>query len=245
MSNFQKLLDGMPAFAKTLNELKNDSVDFRWYKYNILASLVHLRPLISSNLDNFFEGKKAIADIGAADGDLSFYLESLGHSCEIIDYGPTNMNGLKGARYLKQRLSSNIVIRDIDLDSQFTLNENYNLVFFLGILYHLKNPFYVMQLLANKASIVFLSTKIARYPFKNGPDISGYPLAYLVGERESNNDPSNYWIFTEAGLKQLLTRTGWSILAYRTVGDPEASNPQDSEHNQRAFAVLQSKSMAP
>lgn len=95
MSHFQAVIDGQSTFAKKLKEIKDQSiVDFKWYKYDILANFVHLKPMISGELDSLFLGRKKIADIGAADGDLSFFLESLGHSCDIYDFGHSNMNAL-------------------------------------------------------------------------------------------------------------------------------------------------------
>jgi tRNA (mo5U34)-methyltransferase len=79
-------------------------------------------------------GNKSIADIGAADGDLAFFMESLGNQCDIYDFGPTNYNGLRGAYFLKERLKSNVGIYERDFDSQFSMTGKYDLIFFLGIL---------------------------------------------------------------------------------------------------------------
>ena len=80
-----------------------------------------------------------IADIGGADGDLAFFLEQMGLSVDLIDNEPTNFNQLDGARVLKEALHSNVTIRTVDLDSQFTLSgEKYDSIFLLGVLYHLK-----------------------------------------------------------------------------------------------------------
>jgi len=54
------------------------------------------RSLLTNN--NF--GK--IADLGGADGDLAFFLETLGFDLDIIDHAPTNFNHLKGAQLLKK-----------------------------------------------------------------------------------------------------------------------------------------------
>jgi tRNA (mo5U34)-methyltransferase len=53
----------------------------------------------------------------------------------------------------------------------------------------------------------------------DGFPLSKYAVAYLLGPEECNNDSTNFWIFSDEGLKRLIHRTGWSILAYTTIGD--------------------------
>jgi 2-polyprenyl-3-methyl-5-hydroxy-6-metoxy-1,4-benzoquinol methylase len=120
-----------------------------WYPYHTLRNVGVLERLLASTGLDFFElcqgphGK--IADIGGADGDLAFFLERMGLSVDLIDNEPTNFNQLEGARILREALHSNVRIRTVDLDSQFTLSgEKYDAIFLLGILYHLKNPFFVL-----------------------------------------------------------------------------------------------------
>jgi hypothetical protein len=67
------------------------------------------------------------------------------------------------------------------------------------------------------------------------------PMAYLLDERECNDDPSNFWIFTEAGLKRILARTNWEILDFRTFGDRWRSNPSATDRDERAFCLARSR----
>jgi tRNA (mo5U34)-methyltransferase len=166
-------------------------------------------------------------------------MESLGNQCDIYDFGPTNYNGLRGAYFLKERLKSNVGIYERDFDSQFNMTGKYDLIFFLGILYHLKNPYYVLEKLCQHSEHLVVSTRVCRHFRIGQPDSSIIPAAYLLGPTESNNDATNYWIFTRAGLERIFDRTGWSVIAIRTVGDTIASNPQDPSHDERVFALLQ------
>jgi hypothetical protein len=70
-------------------------------------------------------------------------------------------------------------------------------------------------------------------------DISQVPVAYLLGETELNEDDSNFWIFSEAGLRRILERSHWRVLNMVTVG-PANSDPVSLEHDQRAFCLLES-----
>ena len=216
-----------------------------WYPYPTLRNVGVLEQLLAGATLDFLQlcqgphGK--IADIGAADGDLAFFLEKMGLSVDLIDNEPTNFNHMEGARILKECLHSNVTIRTVDLDSQFTLSEEkYDAIFLLGVLYHLKNPFFVLEKLAATARYCFLSTRIARQT-DNGQQISQGPIAYLLGPQECNNDSTNFWIFSEEGLKRLITRTGWSLRSYLSIGATANSTPADPERDERAFCLLQSK----
>jgi tRNA (mo5U34)-methyltransferase len=218
-----------------------------WYPYATLRNIPVLeRVLAGAGLDllELCRGKYGrVADIGAADGDLAFFLEELGFSVDVVDNEFTNFNRLDGARILKEALNSSISIRSIDLDSQFTLfGEKYDAVFLLGILYHLKNPFFVLESLARMTRYCFVSTRIARQT-SDGRPLAPYPVAYLLGPQECNNDSTNFWIFSDEGLKRLIHRTGWSILEYTTIGDTNNSTPADPDRDERAFCLLQSKAL--
>ena len=65
-------------------------------------------------------------------------------------------------------------------------------------------------------------------------------MAYLLGPQECNSDSTNFWIFSHEGLKRLIERTGWNILAFTTIGDTNRSTPADLNHDERALCVLKS-----
>jgi hypothetical protein len=213
-----------------------------WYPYDILANLQHVDQLLhGENRDlSRLATDLPVADIGGADGDLAFTLEhSCGWNVELIDTAATNMNGLRGARALRQQLGSQIVIADIDLDDQFRLpSERYGLVLLLGILYHLQNPLYVLRELRRHSTYCLLSTRVARVAGPRRTPIAELPVAYLVGPRETNNDATNYWMFSPAGLTRIVERAGWSILEQTSVGDVVDSDPTSAEHDERTFMLL-------
>lgn len=238
--NFARLLEQSGPFSEMLGNLKQSNPDIPWYPYGSMSNFGHIAPLMDA-ADHIFSGGKSIADIGAADGDLAFFMESLGNNCDIYDFGPTNYNGLRGAHFLKERLRSKVGIYERDLDSQFSMTGEYDLIFFLGILYHLKNPYYVLEKLCQHSEHLILSTRIVRHFGIGQPDCSSIPAAYFLGPIELNNDSTNYWLFTKTGLERILDRTGWSVIAMRTVGDTMASNPHDASHDERAFALVRRK----
>jgi tRNA (mo5U34)-methyltransferase len=217
-----------------------------WYPYDILANVPHLNAMLhgeNRDLDRL-AGGLPVADIGGADGDLAFVLEQqCGWDMHLIDTAPTNMNGLRAARALKDHFGSALEIHDIDLDSQFRLPaERYGLILLLGILYHLQNPFYALRELSRHTNYLMLSTRVARFAGPEPTPIADLPLAYLVAPAETNNDPTNYWMFSPAGLERIVDRAGWVVLEQISFGETERSDPSSAEHDERRFMLLRSRS---
>ena len=230
--------------------------DFGWYPYGALDNFHILGRLLTGANREFLDrvGDGPIVDIGAADGDIAFFLESLGYRTHVVDFPPTNFNGCRGVRLMKQALGSNVEIIETDLDARFELPaRRYELAFFLGILYHLKNPYQALESLAKHARYAFISTRIARYNVapgyegKNGAfnqarvELSSVPVAYLVAADETNNDATNFWMFSEAGLRRILDRAGWDIVDYLNLGNTESSDPATSAGDERAFCYVRSR----
>ena len=218
--------------------------DIPWYPYDILANLAHLDLLLNGDnrdLDSLVGGLP-VADIGGADGDLAFVLERASSwKIDMVDTAATNMNGLRAARALQEQLGSSVEVWDIDLDAQFRLPaERYGLVLLLGILYHLQNPFYVLRALSEQSEHLVLSTRVARFAGPKRTPIADLPVAYLVDPTETNNDPTNYWMFSLTGLDRLVRRAGWTVLDQVSVGDVEDSDPSSPEHDERRFLLLRS-----
>ena len=216
---------------------------FEWYPYDSLANLQNLERAFGDRYHSLLDSAagKRVADIGCGDGDLAFFLESLGCHVDAIDFQDSNHNGMQAIRALKRHLGSAIEILDVDLDSQFKLPRgNYDLAVFLGILYHLKNPLYVMERLAMHTRYCVLSTRVARYFPNDKPMPQDQPIAYLLGADELNRDDSNFWIFSHAGLKRLIERTHWKVLEYASVGDTRSSTPVGRQRDERVFCVLES-----
>src|SRR5438094_9250767 len=101
-----------------------------WYPYPTLRNLGVLEQLLERATLDFLQlcrgPYQKIADIGGADGDVAFLLEEMELPVDLIDNEPTNFNRLEGARILKEALHSNVTIRTVDLELQFTHSrENY------------------------------------------------------------------------------------------------------------------------
>jgi tRNA (mo5U34)-methyltransferase len=244
-----KLLEHAKPFAAKLQETKHrlEPADGFWYPYQSLSNVGILQDLLQGQYADLSAliGDDPVADIGAADGDMSFLLEEMGCDVDLIDWGLTNYNKLQGARRLKEGLGSGINIHEVDLDSQFHLPRKYGLTLFLGILYHLQNPYYILKELARSTRWALMSTRIARVTTDRSTRFDTAPVAYLLGPTECNNDNTNYWIFSPAGIVRILERTGWEMAAGITTGDPVNSDPATAEGDERVFCLLRSTAFRP
>ena len=181
---------------------------YDWYRFNSFANIGQLEKILPGGVTDIpsMAWDAPVADIGAADGDLAFLLESLGCHVTVIDWPGTNANRMQGVELLKRELGSSVKIRSVDIDEQFDLpGERYGVAVCLGLLYHLKNPFYFLEKLARHSRHCLLSTRI----LPRGK--TDEPVAHLTGYREFEDDPTNFWFFSENGLRRLLDRTGWDI----------------------------------
>jgi len=214
-----------------------------WYPYHTLSTIDLLEGVLTGarrKLLALTEGYPVL-DVGCGDGALSYFFEDLGLTVDAIDHSATNYNGMEGVRALKAALHSAVEISEVDLDRQFALpRQTYGLVLLFGVLYHLKNPIYVLEELSMRAKYCLLSTRIARLTPDHKTELSEIPVGYLVGDRETNDDCTNYWIFSDAGLRRLFERTGWRVCDFATVGAVEASDPVHAEGDERAFCLLES-----
>jgi tRNA (mo5U34)-methyltransferase len=241
--NGDQLLQMAHAYGAELDQKKKAyDAPFNWYPYGTLHNFVHLRDCFNQHPLETLTRSKHLADIGGADGDLAFFLNSLGYRVDVIDNAPTNYNGLQGVKMLIDRLSvrDSVSLLERDIDEQFTLpSAEYDLVFLLGILYHLKNPYYILEKLSHVTRNLLLSTRVMRFT-PDGTGMQGRAVAYLVNPDESNNDATNYWIFTDFALRRLVARCGWHVTWATTVGDTATSNPADANRDERAFMLLRS-----
>lgn len=235
----------MRQFAQSLTQAKRTppSDTLNWYPYNTLGSFSHIQEVLRGCWPQFERSLKCgpVLDIGCGDGDMALFFASMGFEVCAVDHPPTNFNWMPGVRSLRERVAYPIEICEMDVDSQFSLpGEDWSLVLLLCILYHLKNPFYVLEQLARRSHYCLFSTRIARQAM-NGLPIESEPRAYLLDCREANDDPTNYWIFSKSGLLRLAKRAGWRPLYWCSVGNVTSSNPVDPDADKRMYLFLRSE----
>ncbi len=216
--------------------------DIAWYPYNTLSNLpVITRLLESANLTlPELIGTEPVLDIGCGDGDLTFHLESLGHEVDAIDWPVTNYNNMRGVHALKKALGSQATLHSLDLNEHPVLpRKHYGLIVCFGLVYHLKNPLQLLDLLARSCRYCLVNSKIASTFPGIEQDLKSIPAAYLLDADELNNDWTNYWIFTDAGLRRLLKRAGFGVLSSESSAPHQPSAPAGGD--QRMSCLVKSR----
>ena len=99
---------------------------------------------IEKQLDAVDFHGKTVLDIGCWDGYWSFYAEKRGAAAVLaIDDFTQNWSDSKGIYLAKELLASNVeIIPDRSAYDLASLNRRFDIVLFLGVYYHLWDPFY-------------------------------------------------------------------------------------------------------
>ena len=132
-----------------------------------------------------------VLDIGAWDGFFSFECERRGASRVVAtDYYSWKAGwGNKGA-FLLAREALGSRVEDVDIDVMELSPDRigtFDLVLFLGVLYHLRHPLLALEKVASVTSgTVIVETVV---------DMVGYPRPAMAfyPDKELNDDPTNWW----------------------------------------------------
>jgi tRNA (mo5U34)-methyltransferase len=166
-------------------------------------------------------GKKVL-DIGCNGGYYSIEMKRRGAARVVaIDSDPFY---LSQARFAAEVNEMNIEFREMDVYDIAELDEQFDLVLFMGVLYHLRHPLLALDLLHRhvvKDTLVFQSlmrgsteivSLVPDYPFSETEvfDQPGYPLLHFV-ERKYAGDQTNWWIPNRACAEAMLRSAGFEI----------------------------------
>jgi len=218
-----------------------------WYPFDSFTGIAIGLDLLRSVYAEFARDvdNKPVADIGCGDGDLAFLFAHWGATVDAIDNPPTNYNQMQGVENLAgamgATMTGTVIRRRMNLDSRFEFPGHYGFALLLGALYHLQNPYYVLERLAFHADWCLLSTRVAQRTTGTGIRIAEEPLAYLASGMEINNDSTNYWIFSLAGLLRIVQRTRWAVRGVHHAGCLTDSDPSSPHADERVFLLLQSR----
>lgn len=132
---------------------------------------------------------------------------------------------LAQARFAAEVSGVEVEFRELDVYSVAQLREKFDIVLFMGVLYHLRHPLLALDLLYEhvvRDTLVFQSLmrgsrEVARlegdYPFweKSIFEQPGYPAMYFV-EKKYSHDPTNWWIPNRACAEAMLRSAGFEIV---------------------------------
>jgi tRNA (mo5U34)-methyltransferase len=204
-----------------------------------------------------------VLDVGCNAGFYSFELARRGASVLAIDVDP---------RYLAQ---AHWAARQLELQQQVEFRqmgvyeiarsiERFDLVWFMGVFYHLRYPLLALDLLARRTrrTMVFQSLTMpgeAVYPQTEDHPIderaplldAGWPKMAFIEHRFAG-DPTNWWVPNHAGVEAMLRSSGMRIAArpaeeiYLCEPDPMlAGDDTDSDAQLRSAASAVSSLLEP
>ena len=169
------------------------------------------RKLRSLHLPPSLDGR-TVLDVGAWDGFFSFEAERRGAARVVaVDpfcwrepaWGPNGWGTQQGFALARRALGSRVEDADVDLDALQTLG-TFDVVLFLGVLYHLPEPWPVLEhVAAATRQLLVLETHVDLLHVRR-PAAAYYPGAELAG------DESNWWGPNLALLEAKLRAAGFA-----------------------------------
>ncbi len=170
---------------------------------------------------------KTVLDIGCNAGFYSIEMKRRGAERVVgIDSSETY---LEQARFVSRVTGLDVELRNLDVYDVARLGEKFDLVIFMGVLYHLRHPLLALDMVREhvvKGTMLFQSMQRGSrevleveedYPFSERDvfDEPGYPKMHFV-EKNYSQDDTNWWIPNRACVEAMLRSAG-----FRVVQNPE------------------------
>lgn len=181
---------------------------------------------ISAHVPDDLGGWKVL-DVGCNAGFYSFELARRGGHVTAID---VNAHYLRQAKWAARqyRLEQSITFRQMQLYALAREPEVYDLVWFMGVSYHLRYPLLALDILRRKVRkmMVFQSMTMPGDDVLTAPDDldlferelmqePGWPKMAFIEHRLAG-DPTNWWAPNHACVEALLRASGFCIIGQPT-----------------------------
>jgi tRNA (mo5U34)-methyltransferase len=168
---------------------------------------------------------KSVLDIGCNGGFYAIEMKRRGADRVVgIDEDATY---LAQARFAAEVTGMDIELRQLSVYDVAELGEKFDVVLFMGVLYHLRHPLLALDLIHEhvaKNLLVFQSMHrgsdevepVAHdYPFEEKQifNRASFPRLYFI-EQSYSGDPTNWWIPNRACSEALLRSAGFTIISH-------------------------------
>jgi tRNA (mo5U34)-methyltransferase len=165
----------------------------------------------------------SVLDIGCNAGFYSIEMKRRGADRVVaVDSDPRY---LAQARLAAEITESDIVFRELSVYQLPVLEERFDIVLFMGVLYHLRYPLLALDILHQHAArdlLVFQSMlrgSAEVKPFARDYDFNetaqfddpAYPRLYFIENRYAG-DPTNWWVPNRACAEGMLRTSGFEII---------------------------------
>ncbi|MFA5022567.1 MAG: methyltransferase domain-containing protein [Patescibacteria group bacterium] len=209
--------------TKTEKEDLIRTVPFWWHTIDFGDGVVsnghiskEIHDLISSSFPKDLAGK-TVLDIGTWDGYYAFECEKRGATVTAIDNNMHKQNS-KGFEIAKTILDSKVQYYDLDFfDVPKKLNQQFDVVLFLGVIYHLKNPLLALETLYQITKDILI---IETHYIKTQDDT---PMARFYPGKELGNDETNWWGPNVSAIVSMTKAAGFGLVE---VFDDYNSTPE-------------------
>jgi len=167
---------------------------------------------------------KSVLDIGCNAGFYSIEMKKRGADRVLgIDFDESYLNQ---ARFAAEINGLDIEFREVSVYDVGALGEKFDLVIFMGVLYHLRHPLLALDLIREhvvKDLMLFQSMQRGSAEiFQTESDYSfqetaifenhHFPAAYFI-EKKYSKDPTNWWIPNRSCAEAMLRSAGFTILS--------------------------------
>ena len=166
---------------------------------------------------------RSVLDIGCNGGFYALAMKRLGAAHVLgIDEDPFY---LEQARFAAETTGLAVEFRQMSVYDVAAIGERFDLVLFMGVLYHLRHPLLALDLIREHVAsdlLVFQSLQRGAEDIVKVPhdrpiaeralfDAPGYPKLHFVEHRYSN-DPTNWWVPNRACTEAMLRASGFAIV---------------------------------
>jgi tRNA (mo5U34)-methyltransferase len=166
---------------------------------------------------------KSVLDVGCNAGFYSIQMKRRGADRVVaID---TDEKYLAQARFAARVSGTEIEFRNLSVYRVGELHEKFDLVLFMGVLYHLRHPLLALELLhEHVVADLLVAQSMLRgssesidvppdFPFWESERFQNekFPCMYFIEKRYAN-DPTNWWIPNRACFEAMLRSAGFEIL---------------------------------
>jgi tRNA (mo5U34)-methyltransferase len=169
---------------------------------------------------------KTVLDIGCNAGFYSIEMKKRG-AARVVGIDSDDMYLAQGRFAAEVSGYPDIEFRNLSVYDVGQLGERFDVVLFMGVLYHLRHPLLALDTLYETVvgdMLIFQSMQRGSkelmqlnddYPFWETSifDNDAYPQMFFVEKRYSN-DPTNWWIPNRACVEAMLRSAGFTIEAH-------------------------------
>ncbi len=165
---------------------------------------------------------KSVLDIGCNSGFFSLEMKKRGADRVMgIDIMP---HLLAQSRFASHWFDLPLELYECGAYDVQSLNAKFDIVIFIGVLYHLKHPLYALEQIASVCNETMYFQSVIRGPAGDIDPRDDYPVNEIAAfdqpawpklyfiEKKFNGDESNWWFATRSCLKAMLRTSGFGTI---------------------------------